>query len=812
MLHSRPHRVIADATLRFRAARADLFDNRLPFAWMRWVRAAISYALLFSDVPRSGLGMYDLGAAHPMLEPDVLEFYGPWNYSVLQLWRNSTDDTMAARVWSYKFDTTSIIWRALAQHLNISTFPPCLLYKTDCASDMMGAATTFSMVDSVPTALTTYGAHQRRHDLEPSVLSLRSVHIFRDRLHHFILPSIFVNPLWRTNQAIYYPAQLVSDPLFVICRGPKPRPLACSEMWINFDRSCPRANPDCRATGVIWKHIVTRTRELQARFPDHLVDLTLLESSEDAQVSQGGLSAMSRRSVDISTILRARKCINDTSNVTSCETTFLEDYRYEGGVFTTNVVEWFKVVAPLRLLGQVYFMVRVCLLMVSCYVTRAAEEACQQLSTVDKMHAARRLFVRLPSQVVIYGSPLPIVCYAIAHLMDAPFTCVSTAEHFTTSVGVFTLNFKVFFITAAVQMRNIWFLAIMLHLVVWTSAAREWSPSDGVLGAPPFVLSVLSSLTVFSHWRAISFRNTELLAVFPLVGAPRRLMAIRNHSTSARRGAGTALLEGTILDLKMLGCLITLTLLVRLIWWSGDVIRPPGYRPSIQGLRPGHTPVPLCARQLWPAVSVSVQWRGTMFKTNTKEASRTGSWRPRVEQVGCLKGLHRWRRRRVANVKVDNNTTVPAALVAWGSSSETAAPQSSTTTHPHFLGGPGHRFHLRAHALGMGWFSDWPVDATSDDTLRFVRFHMEHALVRCSEVDAIVALMNLVFMSDPLVLWKVKGSRGVSVAYYQSTMEPTKVLLLPETAAHEFFEQDDLVLLRQTTTIELEWSDLIHCG
>ncbi|DAZ99921.1 TPA: hypothetical protein N0F65_011844 [Lagenidium giganteum] len=799
--------VISKAALRRRWARGDVFDNHLPFSWLRWLRAAVSYLLLFTDVPRSGLGVHDLRVEHMVVEPNVFEFYGPWGYPVQQLPHNIT--TQTTRVWSYEYDTTSIIWRAIAQHFNLTTFPRCLFYEAECANDTFSSKISFAMIDSVASAMAKQSP-RRLHSLAPRAVTLRTVHKFRDRLHHFVLPQLFVNPVWRTNQVLYYPPAAVRDTSFGICSGAKPRPLACNELWINFRRSCASSDGVCQAVGVIWNHIVGRIRAIEEMYANHQVDLTVLESSEDTQVNLGGLSSIGRRSFDVSMIVRVRTCKNSTGapNDDGCQTVYVEDYRYEGGLFTTNVTEWYNVVSTLRVCGQLYFLLRVATLVGSCWVTRMAEETIQKKSLVGQVHATRRLFVRLPSQAVIYGSILPIACYALAHMTDAPFAGQSIAEHFTTALGQLDVSYTVFFTTAAVQMRNIWLLAVALHLMVELSVARGWSPVRGVLGAPPFTLSVLSSLTIFSHYRSISFRSTHVLGVYPLMGASHRMLATRNHSISARRGSGNVLLEGVILDFKMLFCLTGVLCVIRLLWWISAQVSVVD-RVVVHLLGPARTPVPYSAGALWPAVAVCVQWRGGLFRNSGKMQKLIMGTQRKLDSIRSLARALASSERLRAQAQVQE--------ICWSKPHQVANAPSA-----HFVSvtkvfsrgslsaGPI-LAHLRSRGflqVAFGWFSDWPSDASSGSTLRFIHYHLEHVHIRCAEVDAIAALMNLVLMSDPYSWFRLRVAPGVEIGFYQSRRCPDKVILLPTSIIYQWLDQDELLLLKVMWSSKMLWSDL----
>ncbi|EGZ19297.1 hypothetical protein PHYSODRAFT_488752 [Phytophthora sojae] len=205
----------------------------------------------------------------------------------------------------------------------------------------------------------------------PIGLSIRSENEYIDRLHQFLLPTWFTNINWRTNQALYYPpALLATMSARSICfpaNGNRTQiPPFCSELWINFDKSCAPADVKGRAVGLLYVHTMARLREVEARFPHLAVDLTFLESQEDLQVSRGGLSWTGFRRSDVSTVIRARKCIN-IDVPSSCETVYLEDYRYETGLLISDIVQWYRLLAALRIVGQGYFLLRGIGLMLSCY-------------------------------------------------------------------------------------------------------------------------------------------------------------------------------------------------------------------------------------------------------------------------------------------------------------------------------------------------------------------------------------------------------------------------------------------------------------
>ncbi|DBA02769.1 TPA: hypothetical protein N0F65_010697 [Lagenidium giganteum] len=253
--------------------------------------------------------------------------------------------------------------------------------------------------------------------------------------------------------------------------------------------------------------------------------------------------------VDISTIIRARKC----TDANDCETVFVEDYRYETIVVASDLENWFGVVALLRTLGQAYCYARVLLLMWSCYMVRAAEDADDRTSSCwARVRRGLFLFVRVPSQAVVYGSSIPIFCYALAHCIDAPNTYQILEHRFSTQLGLFKLNLPEFVRFAAIQMRSIWLLAAAAHLGVWFSTSYYWAPTNGLPGIPEYLIAKISSATIASQLRTLSFRNVNIESIHELSVSHRTATSIKQFTSGPL--SGNKLLEGVLIDLKFVLC------------------------------------------------------------------------------------------------------------------------------------------------------------------------------------------------------------------------------------------------------------------
>ncbi|GMF19682.1 unnamed protein product [Phytophthora lilii] len=661
---------------------------------------------------------------YPSLQPDeVISFGASWNYSVFASTKaEASSGSTTARVWSYKYDSTSITWRAFASYLTVPDFPTCFLYTTECPEQTFDGYIAFKMIDSLVNAVSTLKDDPLKSaTLQPGPigLTLRSESEYIDRLHQFIFPKWFTNINWRTNQVLYYSPQLLvgtnSRTLCFPTIGSKThKPRFCNELWTNFNRSCAPNDLAGRGAGLLYVHTMDRLRKIQAQFPNSSVDLTLLESQEDMQICRGGLTSLGFRRSDVSAIVRARDCsVNEKTR--SCETVFVEDYRYETGLLISDVVQWYKVVAALRLIGQSYFLLRGIGLMLSCYFVHDSTKTQKKMSTWTRVRKARHLFMKVPTQCVVFGSPFPVTCYVFAHLLDAPFTYDVLESHFISQGGVLDIHLESFISYAVVQMRNVWIYALIWHMVVTATTsrwlARSNQLSSGIIGVPEFLLSAFSSITLVAQYRSTSFRSSKVLSLMVLPdNIGRAWLATKYQYSFTHRGSGSVLLGGVIIDLKFLICLVF-------------------------------------------AVA--------------------GAWTVRVIWVSYWTTQHGVDKYRFSH---------------WFILAPT----------------PIHKYKYTAPSARM-----------NVNTFRYIQHQMKCLHGRSDDVEANVAFMNAVVMSDPIVYMRtlLGRDRSTELAYFQSLLRPHQVVLLPVVVVGDHNEYTGkLKLLRRVNASELTWPELVQCG
>ncbi|DBA02182.1 TPA: hypothetical protein N0F65_004817 [Lagenidium giganteum] len=476
---------------------------------------------------------------------------------------------------------------------------------------------------------------------------------------------------------------------------------------------------------------------------------------------------MSRRKYDVASIVRVRDC-GRRGDDNACLTIAVDDSRYEGCVFASNAIDWFPIVSSLRWFGQTYLHLRIALLLVGCYVARAQEPAYARASICSKLQTTWHLFVRLPSSSLVYGSSIPIVCYALAQVIDASLTYEIIAQHFAQKMGMFTFDARVFFPLAATQMRNVWCLALVVHSVLhWLVVCRSnWSPSQGIPGLPGMFLASAASVSLFTQFRALSLRDAKILTVQLAQREDRQPFASARFVTD-HHGPGNMLLEGVVLDLKVFLCLfVSIAMFLGtahawLEWRQAYGCR----RHSPFSLLVMRSAVPYSAGSLWPAVALSIRWNDSVF-SNVLVARRLG---PGAELLPKIK---------VSDTVVtmddnDGNDSASQRLVL-GDSARTRRTQS-----------------------------------------KFLLHHMEHVHSRCDEVDVVVVLLNLVAMTDPLTLIRLRWIGGYRIQYFEF-MPTGRVIILPQQVmrakANINLPWPQLSYLGEVDSRALQWADLLHCG
>ncbi|EQC40911.1 hypothetical protein SDRG_01976 [Saprolegnia diclina VS20] len=464
----------------------------IPLTWRRILLALLSYGLFFTDIPRSGYGFATLPAdTFNRIQESVYSYWGPYNYPVMRINRTRSGaftgaigvkPAAVATVWSYRSDTCSVGLRALVQHYGILGWDPCLLYAHACMNVSLDLATVFTMLDNSVASLVS-------RESQPTALRVES--FYKDKVHEALAPTDAVmEHEFRSVQAY------VMHSAYDACHALRAiRPNFCEQSQADYSTlSAPRAG-----IGRVSQHIQKRFALALAALDSstQVAEMVVIESGADFRPWIGGMAIVRPRNFDIVTLLRVRNC----STPRACTTVSVDDYRYEGGLLNTNTVNTYRAVRCLRFVGQLYNIIRVGVLFYGCY-----------LAASRRYRPALGCFLRIPAQVIIYGSWFPVLLFAMAHAMDAPFVYLLVYRAFSSVNGnlVITTDYIYFVLTMlSCHMRNVWVLSLLTKGLLL--AARDHRRGQAILGFRGYVLPLVSFCSIGFEIRLLSIRNTDIV-------------------------------------------------------------------------------------------------------------------------------------------------------------------------------------------------------------------------------------------------------------------------------------------------------------
>ncbi|KAH7461940.1 uncharacterized protein KRP23_13805 [Phytophthora ramorum] len=505
---------------------------------------AIVAAVAVTDIPRTGLGVRNLLEYYPVpFMPSTAVRFGPVDYPITHIWRvdNSTDDvsasetfvglkgvqTMSAvRAWPYQHDTISVGLRGAVELLNVTEFPDFLLYKGRQATNpdtLIGLSTIFTMLDAF---MTTARAELLREDNTYSTLRFATKHNWIDRLHHYVVRFASKNPAWRVHSlhVVSIPRKAQS---LAICsnagntKRSSLRPRFCNHpgIW-----KCPHPLDPSLPAVRLWDHMDLRLQALKQRYPDLELDVVLLSSQRFSTTSGVMRSTYyNYEALEVALLTRGRRCVELETNsssepkVVTCTTVFVDDHRYERDTVQTNVIDWYGIISVLRGGAQAYVWIRLALLIYGASVAARQEAAgCPQSQPRSVCLSVVAIVFRIPFEVIVYSSLLPVTGYVVALLLDGSFADIFLDSYWTAVGGTINIGLVTFLRTTAVQMRNVWLLALVVTVVVFAVKKTRGHWSDGTPGIRGLVISFTSTLTICGPYKRTFYRDTNITNVFRL--------------------------------------------------------------------------------------------------------------------------------------------------------------------------------------------------------------------------------------------------------------------------------------------------------
>ncbi|KAE9037842.1 hypothetical protein PR001_g6183 [Phytophthora rubi] len=506
------------------------FVERLPRSTaLRVVLALFAYALLLSDVPRGGFNVKTLPFVQ--IEPNVFTVYGPTALPSRAFYQNGTITIDGVTTSSsdmptafYKFAPSSYGLRTVRDLLDgssklDSSWPKCLLsvhsagssYSSNC-DDTLPGTTVFSMLDTLVEALkanapsTTSYKNVAQTEEGIAIMARGELSSFPQRVcfaarskarwtgtssaasgstaasssTSFLSRNLLDHKYWLSIWATTFTDLDPQNPGVDLCVDDLDRPLLCEKPW------AAAVAVDGTKGEPYWEAVSSRAAALQANLgKNEKLDVTLVEAESDPLTRLGGAVLLAHKIYNVVALYRIREC----TDAGGCKTSVVFDERVEGKVLYTDALEWSSLASTLRFIGQLYVFVRLLCLFIACYAVVSKTMSYATSSDTSRLKRTLRVFFAVPSQVVVYGSWLPVLCYASAHVIDGLIFYEledDGGENTTGSLSTLTR-------WLAVHMRCVWLMALMARFrALLQTSAGTWTPSHGVSGVRGHLLPALA--------------------------------------------------------------------------------------------------------------------------------------------------------------------------------------------------------------------------------------------------------------------------------------------------------------------------------
>lgn len=512
--------------------------------------ALCAYFFFVTDIPRAGSSVDEL--PFKQIEPNVYSMYGPTVLPTVTLVRtfsipsDTTKFTVASptnpdgiSAASFKYATSSYGLRSiLAERTSAMAWPACMSNYAESCAEMLTPALAFAMhenlVETIVNNANSTTSYKSMGDVTQSTLgaqfgtlngssvitreylstlpqrvrfAIRTKARWIDGASNFLSHYILDQKYWMSTWATVFDDFNTSSPGMDICIDDLDRPLFCEKSWADFTRLAPDGSAGA-AVGKIWDDISDRAAALQKLHPAHKLDMTIVETETDPLTLLGGAVVLAHKLYNVVVIYRVRDC---TLSATQCETLELHDVRYEGGVLYTDAIEWRYITKTMRYFAQVYNIVRLVGLCVACFAAVRATRDAHSLDVVARVKVAARILFAIPSQVVVYGSFIPVFVYAAAHVIDGVILYQINDSKMHSFDEFFSNRFGDMVGLVSVRMRNVWVVALVARLFVFVQTSGGWTPAKGVSGIKGFLLPFISCVAIVFVLRSTSLQDARIL-------------------------------------------------------------------------------------------------------------------------------------------------------------------------------------------------------------------------------------------------------------------------------------------------------------
>lgn len=515
----------------------------------------VAYFLLITDIPRAGSSVDDV--PFKQIEPNVYSNYGPTILPTTTLVRTystadptkytltSPSDSEGVPTAAFKYATSSYGIRSiLAERTDAMDWPTCMSSYDDACGDSLSLETVFAMLESLVHTIGDNAANTTSYksmsDVTQSLIgaqygslngstvitreylstlpqrvrfAIRTKARWIDGASNFLSHYILDQKYWMSTWATVFDDFNITNPGMDICLDDLDRPLFCEKSWADFTRLAPDGSSGA-SVGKIWDDISSKAAALQALHPTKTLDMTIIETETDPLTLLGGAVVLAHKLYNVVVLYRIRECVdlaNAAITSTTCTTLEIHDVRYEGSVLYTDAIEWRYITKTMRYFAQVYNIIRLVALVAACYASVKATKDAPTLEFAARIKMASQILFAIPSQVVVYGSFIPVFVYAAAHVIDGVILYQINDNKMHSVDEFFSNQFGDMVELISVRMRNVWVIAIVARMFVFIQTSGGWTPAKGVSGIKGFLLPFISCVAIIFVLRSSSLQDSRIL-------------------------------------------------------------------------------------------------------------------------------------------------------------------------------------------------------------------------------------------------------------------------------------------------------------
>ncbi|RLN50639.1 hypothetical protein BBJ28_00003968 [Nothophytophthora sp. Chile5] len=491
----------------------------------------------------------------------------------------------------------------------------------------------------------------------------------------------------------------------------------------------------------------------------------------------------------------------------NCTTVFVDDYRYERDIVQTNLTDWYGVISMLRGGAQCYVWARLALLVYGASIATAHAAAAQTVAgnppSMSHLFLTISTVLKIPFQVIVYSSPLPVAGYVLALLLDSNFMDIFLDSYWASVSGSVNFRLVPFLESTAVQMRNVWLLALLANLLVSLVRKTRGDSSEGMPGIRGLIISFTSTLTVLGPYKKTTFRDVRIVNMFRIPHTGQTMDIVQSNPGGYFNTSSYIFGDSANMLMFCAAFVAALAVTVKALGYftpaNGWLNRSNG------GVVLSSTPIVPCGTAtLWPTSALSIRFYVMARPPPPCNGPRASYVRALATPANLLASV-------IEVSPTNDSTAVPAPTTNLIPPLQSAAPTT------------------RLLMQTKGW--PWPSRVQPGGPINARTIIRKEPLgglrSRTTETHSVLQLMNIAMMTDPwnlfwlrvlgiqLYLYKIRRAQSI-VGGIRSSSRTSYAVILPyredEMEERTGLNASDYLLLDSASSRDVPMAVLLQCG